>query len=244
MTETLIYPTPAAASRALCDTLARISDSAMAVRDRFTVALSGGSTPRMAFDLLAGEYGQEVDWPGTYVFWADERCVPPESPESNARLAREHLLNYVRTPLDHQYRILGELPPGEAAQRYDDQLRKFFTSRNMRSARFDLLLLGMGEDGHVASLFPSSPALQERERWAVAVQRPNEPFGRVSLTLPAINSAAHIIVLVTGAEKAGIVARVVQGDRSASTLPAHLLAPSNGTLTWILDEAAAHDLQA
>jgi 6-phosphogluconolactonase len=242
MSELLIYPTPAAASRAYADRIARISEIAMSVRDRFIIALAGGSTPRMAYDLLSSEYAPVMDWESTYVFWGDERCVPPESPQSNLRMARETLLNHVRVPIDHLHRIHGEYPPEQAAQLYEDELRRFFGSRGTRGPRFDALLLGLGTDGHIASLLPGSPALTESRRWVTTAQRPDEPFGRVTLTFPAINSAAHIVFLVTGRDKAEVVARVLKPDPALPPLPAQHVQPVEGNVIWVLDEDAASGL--
>lgn len=242
MSELLIYPTPAAASRAYADRIARISEIAMSVRDRFIIALAGGSTPRMAYDLLSGEYAGVMDWESTYVFWGDERCVPPESPLSNLRMARETLLNHVRVPIDHLHRFHGEYAPEQAAQAYEDELRRFFGSRGTRGSRFDALLLGLGTDGHVASLFPGSPALDERQAWVTTSQRPEEAFERVTLTFPAINSAANVLFLVTGPDKAEVVARVLKGDPSEEVLPAQRVNPVEGSVIWVLDEDAAAEL--
>jgi 6-phosphogluconolactonase len=242
MTETLIYPTPALAARGLCDRLVRVWETAMAVRGRFVVALSGGSTPRAAYEMLAGEYTSQMDWESSYVFWGDERGVPPESPLSNTRMVRDALINHVRIPLDRVYRIHGELPAAEAAARYETTLRTFFERRHMLTPRFDVLLLGLGADGHVASLLPGSPALNETRRWVTTAQRPDEPFARITLTLPVINSAAHILVLVTGADKAPVVARALKDGSVPGDLPIQRVKPVNGDLIWVLDEAAAKEL--
>lgn len=242
MSEILIYPTPMAAARAYADRIARVSEIAMSVRDRFIIALSGGSTPRVTYDLLSSEFASVMDWDSTYVFWGDERCVPPESPQSNLRMARETLLNHVTVPLDHLYRIHGEYAPEQAAQMYEADLRRFFGSRGTRGPRFDALLLGLGTDGHTASLLPGSPALEETTRWVTTAQRPEEPFGRVTLTYPAINSAANILFLVTGRDKADVVARVLSGDESGGILPAQRVKPVEGAVIWVLDEDAASAL--
>lgn len=242
MSSVLTYPTHAAASRALCDRLVQISESAMAVRGRFIMALAGGSTPRMAYELLASEFAPDMSWESSYLFWTDERAVPPDSPDSNARMARETLINYIQIPLDRVHRIHGEIPPEKAAARFDGQLHHFFESRGMSTPRFDALLLGVGLDGQIASLPPGSPALDERQHWATTAQRSDEPYARITLTLPAINSAAHILVLATGAEKAPVIAQTLRGEFTASPLPSQLVAPDSGDLTWILDEAAAYNL--
>lgn len=242
MSEVLVYPTHAAASRALCDRMTHIAESALAVRGRFIVALAGGNTPRMAYELLASEFASDMAWESGYIFWTDERAVPPDHPASNARMVRETLINYVQIPLDRVFRIHGEVPPEQAASHYDGLLRDFFRGRDMRRPRFDALLLGVGLDGQIASLVPGSPALDEANRWVTTAQRPEEPYARVTLTLPAINSAAHILVLATGAEKAPVVAEALRRSAAQSPLPAQRIAPVDGDLTWILDEAAAHDL--
>lgn len=242
MTEVLIYPTHAAASRAVCDRLVSISESAMAVRTRFIAALAGGSTPRMTYELLASEFARDMDWESSYIFWTDERAVAPDSLDSNARMLRESLINYIQIPLDRVYRIHGEIEPEQAAHRYDEQLHHFFRVRGLPSARFDALVLGMGTDGQIASLPPGSPALDETRRWAVMTRRADEPFARVSMTLPAINGAAHILILVTGANKAAVVAQALRDGEDADPLPVQRVKPADGQLTWILDEAAAHDL--
>lgn len=242
MSEVLVYPTPALAARGLCDRIVRVWETSMAVRGRFVIALSGGSTPRAAYEMLAGDYAKHMEWESSYVFWGDERGVPPESPQSNTRMVRDALINHVRIPLDRVYRIHGELPAAEAADQYETTLRTFFERRHMPTPRFDVLLLGLGPDGHVASLLPGSPALDETSRWVTTAQYPNEPFARITLTFPAINSAAHIFVFAIGSEKASVVARAIKGDRSQGELPIHRVNPSNGELTWILDEAAAREL--
>lgn len=206
------------------------------------VALAGGNTPRMAYELLAGEFAPDMDWESSYIFWTDERAVPPDSIDSNARMLRESLINYIQIPLDRVFRMHGEGPPEKAAQDYDDHLHHFFEARGLHTPHFDALLLGLGLDGQIASLWPGSPELEEPHRWVVATQRPDEDFARISLTLPAINSAAHVFVLATGAEKAPIVAQALQANGNADWLPAQRVAPVNGQLVWILDEAAAREL--
>jgi 6-phosphogluconolactonase len=242
VSEVMVYPTHALASRGFAERVVRVSETAMAVRGRFVVVVSGGSTPRMAYEMLASDYVRHMDWESSYVFWGDERGVPPESPLSNTRMVREALVNHVRIPLDRVFRIKGELPADEAARKYDEQLHDFFERRHMRTPRFDAVLLGMGADGHVASLLPGSPALNETKRWVTTAQRPDEPFARITLTYPALNSAAHVLFLVTGADKAAIAARAINGDRSHGEVPVHRIAPTDGTITWVLDEAAAKEL--
>jgi len=204
---------------------------------KFSVALSGGATPERFFDLLASdEYRHSIPWGSVDVFWADERCVLPEDERSNFRLAHEAFLKNVRAKT---HRIKGELGPERAACLYENELREFFGLEGAASMpRFDAIFLGLGEDGHTASLFPGSDALNEKNRIAVAV--PVEP-GRVTLSLPAINHAAHVVFLVTGRRKAPVVGHILEeGNRRG--YPAGLIKPAEGELIWLLDGEAASEL--
>jgi 6-phosphogluconolactonase len=218
----------------------RFVDQAIAavdVRGRFSVALSGGDTPGRLYRLLAEEpHRQRVPWERIHLFWGDERCVPPDHPGSNYRLAAEWLIDRVPIPPDNVHRLRGELEPKAAARLYALELVDYFCGPR---PRFDFVLLGLGSDGHTASLFPGSPALRETEHLAVAVEASYEdrPAHRVTLTLPAINAARSILFLVTGEAKAEIVHRVLDGP--AGQLPARLVDPVAGQLTWLLDAAAA-----
>lgn len=209
----------------------------VALADRYTstgafgVALSGGSTPRPLYERLAAPpYRDQVSWPQVHLFWGDERCVPPDHAESNYRMACETLLDHVEIPAENIHRVRGELDPARAAQEYRSELERVLGA----SPGFDLILLGMGDDGHTASLFPGSPALQENERAAVAVYAPHLDSWRVTLTLPVLNRARHVLFLVSGADKAPALARI----RAGEPLPAARVCPGQGTLTWLIDEAA------
>ncbi len=236
-----IYPDRMSAARALAALIVQVSQSAVAVRDRFVLALSGGSTPRETYRLLADEFNNDIDWMRTHIFWSDERCVPHTDPESNLRMARETLLNHVPIAFDHIYPVPTEFPPVQAADLYQSQIDRFFEMRGGRP-RFDLILLGMGSDGHTASLFPGSPALDERQARAVAVTVDAPIANRVTLTLPVLNSAGHVAFLVTGEDKAAALARVMAGGED-TPLPAARVQPTDGRLTWIVDEAAAKGLR-
>jgi 6-phosphogluconolactonase len=206
-------------------------------RGRFAVALSGGSTPRTFYSLLASDpCRKEVDWTKVHVFWADERCVPPDDRESNYRLVFETLLSAVPVPAENIHRVRGETSPEEAARLYDEELRAFF--RGGQVPVFDLAVLGAGVDGHTASLFPGSEALRESSRLAVPVRTSAVRTGRVTLTLPVLNNAAHVLVLVSGLSKASVVREIFEAG-NAKHLPAGLLRPVNGTLEWFLDRDAA-----
>lgn len=222
----------------------RAALAAVAERGRFIVALSGGSTPLRAYRLLARRGlltpPGPLPWSSIQWFWGDERCVPPDDKQSNYGAWRAAMAG---APLVESsiHRILGELPPSDAADRYEEELRAAFTTADAEPQRFDLVLLGLGADGHVASLFPASEGLEERERWVIAPRTYPPGPARVSLTLPPIESARRIVCLVSGAEKAAALQRVLEGPRSAPFLPAQAISP-RGDMLWLADAAAAADL--
>lgn len=211
-------------------------------RAPFSVALSGGGTPRGLYEkLAAAPFKAQIQWTRVHVFWGDERCVPPDDPGSNYHLARETLLDRVPIPSENIHRMRGECAPEAAARLYDDELRAFFGSP---MPRFDLVLLGMGVDGHTASIFPNSTTLREITR-AVApasAEYADRPASRITLTLPAINAARCVIFLVSGADKAEILREVL--DSENLRYPAQLIHPVMGKLVWIVDAAAAALLEA
>jgi 6-phosphogluconolactonase len=246
--EIKVLPTPDAVAREAADRIVRIADESIAKSGRFTIALSGGSTPKALYEMLAREpYKSGIDWTKTEVFFADERCVPPDHAESNYRMVREALLSEVPIPGDNVYRIRGEIEPEEAAKEYGLMLKeKFGDSTDSRDAtrpgRLDLILLGMGEDGHTASLFPGTSALDETKHRVVALYVERSTTGkswRITMTAPFINRARNVIILVTGASKAKRLAEVLEGPRDPQRLPVQLIAPQSGRLTWLIAAAAA-----
>ena len=219
-------------SRHATDVFVRRSQNAIEARGRLIVALSGGHTPLDLFQRLAEpEQAARVDWSAVHVLWVDERCVPPEDPASNYRAAREALLSHVSIPASNVHRIQGERPPMEAAEAYEEDVRDLLGP----GGRIDLALLGLGADGHTASLFPGHPALAKADRWAIAVETAATPPWRVTLTLPVLNAARSVLFLVAGAEKADAVRRVQSGE----DLPATRVAPTEGELIWLVDRDAA-----
>jgi 6-phosphogluconolactonase len=207
----------------------------------FAVALSGGSTPRRVYELLAGrEFEGRVRWRDVHVFFGDERMVPPDSAESNYRMANEALLSKVRIPPENVHRIDGVGDAGANASAYESELRGLFGEDEL--PRLDLVLLGMGDDGHTASLFPGTAALNETRLWVA----PNwvEKLGawRVTLTAPVINAARHVTFLVAGAGKAERLREVLKGAHEPSRLPSQLIRPHGGTLEWFVERAAASKL--
>lgn len=236
MTSIRIVPDTTALARMAAETITDLAHEAIKDYGRFTLALSGGSTPKALFKLLAAEYLDKIDWKHTFIFWGDERCVPPNDADSNFRMARETLLEHVPIPDTHVFRFKSELPPPEAAQEYEDDLRTFF---NNELPRIDLILLGMGDDGHTASLFPHTEALHETKRWVIENYVVTKQTWRLTLTAPVINNAANVLFLVAGTDKAVRLKQVLQGDYTPDDLPSQLIKPTNGNLIWGLDQAAA-----
>jgi 6-phosphogluconolactonase len=229
----------ARAAAARIDELAR---GAIEARGLFTIALSGGSTPHRVYELLAGEdFRESIDWRNVHVFFGDERMVPPESAESNYRMANEALLSRVPIPPENVHRIDGVGDAAANASAYELEMRGLFG--DVEWPRFDHVMLGMGDDGHTASLFPGTSALDETRLWVA----PNwvEKLGvwRVTLTAPVINAARHITFLITGAGKAERLREVLKGERDSSRLPSQLIRPFDGTLEWFVDRAAAARLE-
>jgi 6-phosphogluconolactonase len=231
---------PAALSEAGAAEFAAHAQAAVAARGRFTVALAGGTTPRPLYARLAdpaAPHRAAVPWGSVQVFFADERQVPPDHPESNMRMAHESLLKLVPIPEEQVHRIRGENPdPERAAEEYEQILADLFRLEPGQKPRFDLVLLGLGADGHTASLFPGGHALAETVRLAVAVPTAGPGFDRVTLTLPVLNEAAAVMFVVSGTAKAGALRRVLGGDAS---LPAARVRPRGGSLLFLADRDAA-----
>ena len=223
--------------------------AAIGASGRFTVALAGGSTPRALYELLVTpRYARRIDWPRVHVFWGDERCVPPDDPASNYRMTREALLDHVPIPASNFHRIRGENPPVAAAAAYEEGLHRVFSTRDGRpreasGACFDLVLLGMGDNGHTASLFPGLTAVRERERWVVSEYVAEVSMWRVTLTPVILNAAADVVFLVSGSKKAATLQQVVEGPYRCDVLPAQAISAPNGCVTWLVDEAAAANLK-
>jgi 6-phosphogluconolactonase len=219
-----------------------VSVAQLSLRDksRFAVALSGGSTPRALYSLLATpEFSRQVSWPQVHLFWGDERCVPPDHPESNYRMVRETLLGKIKIPPENVHRMAGEKEPCIAAAEYEDELKDFFQLTPGAFPRFDLILLGLGEDGHTASLFPGSDALKETKRLVAATYVAKLNAHRLTLTLPVLNHGAVVLFLVAGASKAPVVKEILRDDGQALRFPAAQVQPVDGRLIWLLTEDAA-----
>lgn len=224
-------------SRAAAEDSLRISRDAVQRRGRCAIALGGGHTPEQMYRLWAEQYAQQFPWENMHLFWGDERYVPREDPHSNYRMVRKALLERVSLPAANVHPMPTDFAqPDDAARAYEAELRRFFSAGE---PAFDLVFLGLGGEGHTASLFPGSPALAERERWVVAVRAPAEPPVRLSLTLPVLNRARNVFFLVAGSGKQEIVASI-RGDpeSAARRYPAAMVQPA-GRVVWFLDQAAA-----
>lgn len=241
--EVKVWPGAPQLWRAAADEFTRAAREAVAARGRFSVALAGGTTPRGAYALLAEDDArrpaQRLPWDQVHLFFGDERHVPPDHQDSNYRMVREALLSRIAIPESNIHRIEGELEAQEAADAYQELLRGFFALGPGEMPRFDLILLGMGLDGHTASLFPGSEALAERTRLVAANWVERFRGFRLTLTYPVLNHAAEVLFLVTGADKAEMLRDVLEGDPSGATYPAQRVRPRAGRLLWYADQAAA-----
>ena len=235
-----------AAAERIVAAAARAIDS----HGRFVVALSGGSTPRRTYERLAEPaIASRVKWPRVHVVWVDERCVPPGDAESNYRLARETLLDHVPIPAANVHRMHGEDNPVAAAAFYERTLRTLFSTPSGAPStapgkRIDLAVMGLGDNGHTASIFPGSVAIDEHERWVMAERVSATPPWRITLTAPMLDACAELLFLVVGGAKANVLHRVLDGPRQPRELPAQLIAPSAGQLSWLVDASAASELRA
>ncbi len=231
----LVYETPAEIAEAAARDFAARAEEAIGERGRFAVALAGGSTPKATYEALARDYADKLDWGRVRAFFGDERTVPPDHEDSNYRMAHEALLS--RVPVGGVHRMRGELPPAEAAAAYEEELREFFGPDE--SPSLDLVLLGLGEDGHTASLFPETSALDVTDRLVVANPVLKLETTRLTLTIPVINAAKAVTFLVAGEGKAQALREVLEGDADPRAYPAKLVHPESGDLTWMVDRAAA-----
>ena len=234
-----IFEDANALARAAAGRFVEAAEAAARASGRFSVALAGGNTPKKVYELIAGdEFRSLVDWARCHVFFGDERCVPLDHPESNYRMADETLLSRVPLPRENVHRIEGVGDPAENARAYEDELRSFFGE--IEWPEFDLVLLGLGDDGHTASLFPHTPALDAGAAWVAANRVDKLGATRITLTAPALNHARQVLFLVSGRSKAARLAEVVRGDFEPERLPAQLIRP--GALGWFVDEEAASEL--
>ncbi len=231
-------------SRKAADEFVLVAEKAVRTKGVFTVALSGGSTPKGLYTMLSGvQYRNQVPWSKVCLFWGDERCVPHDHPDSNYRMIRETLIERVPVPKENVYRMpIGQANHSLDAMEYEQTIRAFFHLNAGERPRFDLILLGMGEDGHTASLFPFTAALEEAGHLAFANYVEKLGAYRLTLTVPVINHAANVLFLVSGESKASVLKEVLQGEYQPQRLPSQFIRPINGRLLFMVDRMAASKL--
>jgi 6-phosphogluconolactonase len=233
--EIQVVPDPQSVAQAAADRIIAAADQAIALQDTFSLVLSGGSTPKVLYTILAATPARDqIDWTKVTIFFGDERCVPPDDEQSNYRMARETLLSKVPIPGDNVYRIHGESDPHQAAIEYGQALKDMFGESGP-----DLTLLGMGDDGHTASLFPHTEALKETKHRCIANFVPKLNTWRVTMSAPFLNKSRQVLILVNGQGKAARIAEVLEGPPLPDDLPIQRIAPASGRLVWIMDAAAA-----
>jgi 6-phosphogluconolactonase len=236
-----VLATPPDLFHAAAEEFVRLGRNAIGAQGRFTVALSGGSTPKSLYTLLGEQYGN-FTWNRTFLFFGDERHVSPDHPDSNYRMVKESLLSKIEIPAENVFRVKAENPDASAAAlEYEKQMRQFFAPQASEFPRFDLILLGMGPDGHTASLFPDSEGLKEQSRWVIANWVEKFKAHRITVTFPVLNKASEVMFLASGPDKAGMVQQVLEG-KNTPPYPAQQVLPKEGKLLWMLDEAAAANL--
>jgi 6-phosphogluconolactonase len=239
-----IFTDAAQLSLAAAEQFIQISEAAIQTRGLCSVALAGGGTPQSLYRLLASEpFSEKVHWERIHFFWGDERCVPPDHPESNYRKACQALLDHVPVPVENIHRIPAERSPEQAAAEYEEDLLRFFSSlpgeEERSRASFDLALLGMGDDGHTASLFPGTAAVHEQQRWVAAQYVDKLAAWRITLTPALLNRSNGVIFLVSGGGKSWVLQKVLYGSYQPDRYPAQVIKPNSGGLRWLVDEAAA-----
>lgn len=238
---TQVFETGEATAQAAAKRVIELGHAAITSSGVFRLVLAGGSTPKRAYEILAEpQYRDALPWEKVHVYFGDERTVPPDHSQSNYRMAREAMLSKLPIPEAHVHRMEGEKDPEQAAATYESQLRAVFAGLDW--PRLDLVLLGMGDDGHTASLFPGTKALDEKSAWVVANHVPQQETWRITLSAPAINHARHVLFLVTGASKADRLIEILP-EGSPVKYPSQLIDPVDGTHEWYLDQAAVAKLK-
>ncbi|MEO6134722.1 MAG: 6-phosphogluconolactonase [Ginsengibacter sp.] len=224
----------------LADWICNLIEEVLQEQEYFSLVLSGGNTPKSLFEKLASSsYKSKINWKRIHIFWGDERVVPFDDPRNNAGMAFETLLNHVEIPSENIHIMRTDIETNFSVDAYRELLHNFFDNK---SKSFDLVLLGLGDDGHTLSLFPGSPIIVEHARWVNSVFLPEQEMFRITLMPVLVNLASHIVFMVEGEKKAGILKQVIEGDYNPQKLPSQIISPVNGKLHWFLDEAAGADL--
>ena len=239
-----IYPDIDTLSQEAARYVVRVASEAITTHGRFTLVLAGGTTPKKLYGLLASEpYREQIDWALTEIFWSDERCVPPDSEDSNYHLAQQVLLGQIPIPAEQIHRMPADADDRDLASlTYTQEIQRVFGTNGVPS--FDLIQLGMGPEGHTASLFPHQASLHEQTRLVIPVSVPKPPPPRLTFTPPLLNAASHVLFLVTGQDKADALQAVLEGAYNPDEYPAQIIRPPKGEVTWMLDPAAASKLRA
>ncbi len=240
-----VFPSVEEVTKATAEYITAGLESAVAARGLARIAISGGATPKAVFELLAdpsAPYLARLPWAATQWFWVDERCVPPEDEESNYGMTRKAMLDKIPLPASNIHRMEGELDPEEAASRYESEIRNAFKLEGAETPTFDMVLLGLGPDGHTASLFPHTDGLDEMARIVMANHVPQKDTWRLTLTWPVITQGREVAFLIEGADKAEMVRTVFAGAYDPETYPAQLIRPASGKLTMLMDAEAAAGL--
>ena len=236
-----IFPDSSTLTRYVAERIARLAQATLEHNETFSIALSGGSTPKPIYHLLATEFREALDWERIHLFWGDERCVAPDDPQSNYRMVKEVLIDAIRIPEDNIHRMHGEDDPNQAAMAYEEEILRFFDNPE---ELFDLNLLGMGDDGHTASLFPGTKAVHEDERLVIAHHIDSLQMSRITLTRVGILRSMNIMFIVSGSKKAQVLREVLSGADDPDRYPSQVIARSNHAhLVWAIDEAAASQLE-
>jgi 6-phosphogluconolactonase len=238
-TKTQIFANPNLLVEALGSSFKESVDSTVSRGENMNIVIPGGSTPQKFFQFLSGPIAKEIDWNCVHLYWGDERCVPPDHPESNYGMTHKALLDKINIPKRNIHRIHGEDIPEQEVQRYSDEIRKFVPEDSHSIPRFDWIILGLGEDGHTASLFPNLNLSTTSEQICTIASHPQSGQKRISLTLSAINNAKRVSFLVSGQSKGPIVASILNCDRESLNLPASQVSPNSGNLEWFIDSSAS-----
>lgn len=236
-----IFPTPLILAEEFALKLLSLVDDSVKQNETFTIALSGGSTPELLFDLLGEKYAGKVSWENVHFFWGDERCVPPDNSESNYGMAYKKMLARIKIPASNIHRIKGEDNPEHEAIRYSEEISSNVNEKN-KLPSFDLIILGLGEDGHTASIFPGNPELLVSGKICEVAVHPTTKQKRITLTGKVLNNAAKVFFLVTGTKKAGIIVDIFKRNPVSYDYPASYINPLHGVVMWYLDDAAASQL--
>lgn len=233
-------------SRSVAERVVQLAQEAIESRGRFTIAFSGGNTPKPMYELLATpEFSKRIDWSKTYAFWGDERCVPHDSPQSNYRMVNDLLLSKVPIPRENVHPTVGQdEDPSRSAENYERSIRNVFQANGKEIPSFDLNLMGIGDEGHTASIFPDSPVFDVQDRLVTFVHVEKVKMWRITFTLPLLNHARHVVFMVEGKGKQDILPQVLDSANPSRTIPAQFIHPVNGTLEWFVDELAAQKLPA